>query len=243
MLHIPREEYSELKKKVQLYLSVNRFDAAEKLLKATLNDFGPLAHIHNLLGTIYHKQSRFVEALRQFETALEVNPQFIEAGLNLVATLCDLSRYEEARDVFSSLQKLINPRTKQPSLVMGRIANQHAASALLYQAANMIPEAIQEYRRALALYEDMPDIRMQLAKRLMESGQLEKAQQELELIVKQSPDLITARNYLGILYYKRGHRDLAKHQWEKALIAEPNNAIAKAYLAITSSSPAELAQN
>jgi len=237
MLQIPREEVVELKKKVQLYLSVNRFEAAEKLLKATLSDYGPLAHLHNLLGTIYHRQSRFVEALRQFETAVEINPQFVEAGLNLVATLCDLSRYEEARDVFSNLQKLIHPRTKQPGLVMGRLANQHAASGYLYEDSGMAAEAIQEYRRALSLYEQMPDVRLQLAKLLLKTGQLEKAQQELELIVKHYPDSVGARNYLGILYLKRGNADLAKHQWQKALSADPNDLTSKAYLAITAEAP------
>src|SRR3954453_3141286 len=100
-----RAELAEIRKKVALYLSVQRFDAAEKLLRATLTDYGPLANIHNLLGVTFHKQSRFVEALKEFNRALAVNPDFVEAALNLTATLCDLSRYDEAKTVFARLQQ------------------------------------------------------------------------------------------------------------------------------------------
>ena len=121
-----RHELGEIFSKVDLYLNVNRFDAAEKLLKSTLSDYGPLANVHNLLGVTYHKQSKFPDAIIEFNSALKTNPEFVEAALNLAATLCDLSRYDDARNVFVRLKALVDPKKKQPNLVLGRLADRHA---------------------------------------------------------------------------------------------------------------------
>lgn len=225
-----RAEIAEIRKKVNLYLSVGRFDAAEKLLKATLTDYGPLANVHNLLGVAYHKQSKFALALKEFNRALIANPDFVEAALNLAATLCDLSRYDEAREVFAKLQAQVNPKKRQPGLVLGRLANQHATNGAAYEESGMLGDAIQEYRKALALFDRMPDVKMALAKLYVRSGQNDKARQEFEEIVKQSPDVPEAHTWLGILYYKLGRKDLAKRHWEKAQQVDPNDLSSRAYL-------------
>jgi tetratricopeptide (TPR) repeat protein len=228
-----RAELGEVRKKVDLYLSVQRFDAAEKLLKATLADYGPLANIHNLLGVTFHKQSRFVDALKEFNRALTANPDFVEAALNLAVTLCDLSRYDEAKLVFAKLQQQINPKKRQPSLVLGRLANQHATNGQAYEDSGMFSDAIQEYRKALTLYERMPDVKLALAKLYVRVGQHDKAKVEFEDIVKQAPERPEAHTWLGILYYKLGRRDLAKRQWEKAQEVDPSDLTARAYLKLS----------
>ena len=225
-----RGELNEIKKKVTLYLSVNRFDAAEKILRAALADHGSLANLHNLLGVTFHKQSRFPEALAEFNKALTANGEFVEAALNLSATLCDLSRYDEARQVFQRLSEQVNPRKRQPSLVLGRLANQHVANAQAYDESGMPGEAIQEYKKALGLYERMPDVKLTLAKLYVRSGQVDRARQEFEEVVKMVPASADAHNWLGILYYKLGRRDLAKRHWEKAQQSDPNDLTARAYL-------------
>jgi tetratricopeptide (TPR) repeat protein len=234
-----RLEMAEVRKKVELYLSVNRFDAAEKLLKATLADHGALANVHNLLGVTYHRQSKFPFAIKEFNRALAANPEFVEAALNLAATLCDLSRYDEAREVFNKLGAQVNPRKKQPALVLGRLANQHAANGKGYEESGMLPEAIQEYRRALALFDRMPDVRLSLAKIYVRVGQNDRAREEFEEIVKGHADNAEAQTWLGILYYKLGRKDLARRHWEKAQQANPNDHAARAYLRIARDWPAE----
>lgn len=228
-----RAELAEIGKKINLYLSVNRFDAAEKLLKATLGDYGPLANIHNLLGVTFHKQSRFLDAIKEFNRALAVNPGFIEAALNLAATLCDLSRYDDARAVFGQITAQVNPKKKQPDLVLGRLANQHATNGRAYEESGMFGDAIQEYRKALSLFERMPDVKLRLAKLYVRVGQQDKARQEFEEIVKLAPDVADAHTWLGILYYKLGRKDQARRHWERAQQADPNDLTARAYLKLS----------
>ena len=139
---IARSELEAVKKKVGLFLQVHRYEAAEKLLKSTLSAYGSLANLHNLLGLTYHKQSRFVDAIEQFELARKDNPNYTEATLNLTATLCDLSRYEEAREIYATLKSDERTGKRHPKMVLGRIANMHASLARTYQECNMLPEAI-----------------------------------------------------------------------------------------------------
>lgn len=225
-----RSELQEVQKKVRLYLSVNRFDAAEKLLKATLSEYGPLANIHNLLGVTYHRQSRFSDAIKEFNSALSANPEFVEAALNLAATLCDLSQYDEAQQIFQHLNEKISPRRRQPNLVLGRLANQHAENGAAYEESGMVAEAITEYRKALSLYERMPDVKLMLAKLYLQAGQGDKAKTELEDLVKMMPDHTEGHNWLGIIYYKLGQKDLARHHWEKAQQSAPSNMTTRAYI-------------
>ena len=236
---VSRGEIAEVRKKVDLYLSVNRFDAAEKLLKATLTDHGSLANVHNLLGVTYHKQSKFVDALKEFNKALATNPDFVEAALNLAATLCDLSRYDDARQVFAHLQTQVNPKKRQPDLVLGRLANQHVENGRAYEESGMPGDAILEYKKALSLYERMPDVRLSLAKLYVRVGQNDKAKQEFEEIVKLSPEIPGAHTWLGILYYKLGRKDLAKRHWEKAQQVDPNDLASRAYIKLSREWPVE----
>ncbi len=135
---------------------MGRYEAAEKLLGNALEEHGSLANIHNLLGVTYHKQSKFADAVVQFTKALKINSAFVEAGLNLAATFCDLGKYDDAKAVFTEVLSVTPPNKKQPELIMGRLANQHAASGDLYEQSGLFLDAIAEYRKALAMFERMP---------------------------------------------------------------------------------------
>lgn len=230
-----REELKEIEEKARLYLSVGRFDAAEKILRSTLSDYGPLSNIHNLLGVTFHRQSKFREALQHFRKAWEVNGAFVEAALNLAATLCDLSQYEEARAVFSQIMGEMENVRKRPRLVLGRLANQHVATGRSYQENGMIAEAIQEYLKALSLYDHLPDVRLTLGKLYCQGDQLDRARQELETLVKEAPDMAEAYTWLGVVYFRLSNLTAAKDTWAKAQAMGDRGAPARAYLKIMQS--------
>jgi tetratricopeptide (TPR) repeat protein len=234
-----RAELAEILKKSNLYLSVGRFDAAEKLLKATLADYGPLANVENTLGLTYHKQSKFPLAVEAFNRALCINPDFIEAALNLAVTLCDLSRYDDAQSVFLKINQKVNPKKKLPGLVLGRLANQHVQNAKAYEESDLLAEAVLEYKKSLSLYSDMPDVKMALAKLHVRLGQLEKAKTECEEILKLYSDHYEAHTLLGILHFKLEQKDLAKRHWEKAYQANPKDAASRALVNLSRDWPTE----
>lgn len=225
-----RVDFSEIYSKVKLYLNVGRFEAAEKLLQTCLDEHGSLANLHNLLGVTFHKQSKFAQAIVQFTKALKLNPGFVEAGLNLSVTFCDLGRYDEAHSIFSEILSRAPANKKQPDLVLGRLANHHAACGSLYEQSGFVTEAIGEYRRALSLYERMPDVRISLGKLLFRSGQHERALQEFQNVANDFPNEAEAHLWLGITQWKLGQSDQAKRFWETAQALGTGDGIPNAYL-------------
>ena len=225
-----RVDFSEINSKVKLYLAVGRFEAAEKLLQNCIDEHGSMSNIHNLLGVTFHKQSKFADAVVQFTKALKINPGFIEAGLNLSVTLCDLGRYDDARSIFSEISAQAPTNKKQPDLVLGRLANQHASCGELYEQSGFTAEAIAEYKRALSLYGRMPDVRLSLGKLLFRSGQFDRALQEFQTMASDFPDEADAHLWLGIAQWKLGQSEQAKRVWETAQSLGNGDGVANAYL-------------
>lgn len=216
-----RAELAAVHKKVALYLNVGRYDAAEKLLKATLATHGSLANIHNLLGVTYHKQSRFPEAIREFKKSLRTNNDFTEAALNLSVLLSDLGQYEEARGAFDQALKQVRPGQRVPDLVLGRIANHHVTAARSYEQSFMSQEAISEYRKALSIYPKMPDVRLDLGRLYLHTGQPDKAFQEFSEILQVDPSNSQALMWAGIARHKAGKPEEARQLWRQAQAASP----------------------
>jgi tetratricopeptide (TPR) repeat protein len=227
-----RVDFTEIYSKVRLYLSVGRYEAAEKLLNNALDEHGSLANIHNLLGVTYHRQSKFAEAVVQFTKALKINSSFVEAGLNLAATFCDLGKYDDAKAVFTEVLASTPTNRKQPDLILGRLANQHADSGKLYEQSGLITEAMMEYKRALSLYEKMPDVRLSLGKLLFKTGQVDKALKEFQTVANQFPDEHEAQLWSGISNWKLGNVDLAHRQWQTAVSLQGGSGVSAAYLRI-----------
>lgn len=227
-----REELTDVQSKVALYLSVNRFDAAEKLLLATLAEYGPLANIHFNLGLTYHKQSKFPDAIKEFRKALDINPRYVEAALCLAATLCDVSAYEEAQKVFALAKGAVHPKRQLPDLVLGRLANYHAANGNYYGKAGQFQDAINEYRKALQLFPQLPDIKFELAKLYVQNGDLPLAQKELEETLQYQADFIEAMQLLGLVYFRLSAFEKARDIWLRTQSLREDDHISRAYLRI-----------
>lgn len=216
-----REELIEVKNKVEVYFSVGRYDAAEKLLLASIASYGHIANLENLLGLCYHKQNKFPDAITRFKNAIQKNPQFIESSLNLAAVLCDLSQYEEAKIIYERVSQFMDAKYKQPTMVMGRIANQHVNTADLYIQSGLFKEAIAQYKKALKIYPDMADVKLNLAKAYIEVKNLSDAQTELQDLLELRPNMQEATILLGQIHFQNGKTALAKELWKFANELQP----------------------
>lgn len=225
-----RYDLSELQNKVRIYHSVGRFEAAEKILLSTIDEYGSLANLHNLLGVTYHKQSKFADAIVQFTKALKINPNFVEAGLNLSATFCDLGRYDDAKTVFSEILASTPTHKKQPELVLGRLANHHAECGHLYAQNNLPHDAINEYKRALSLYERMPDVKIALGQVYFRTNQMDRALYEFQDAVRMFPDEAEAHLWLGVCLWKMDRKDQAMRSWETSRNLDDSTGLPQAYL-------------
>ena len=213
-----RVKLKDIQERVNIYLSVGRFGAAEKLLQDSIEELGDLANLHNLLGVTYHKQSKFSQAISEFQRALELNPKFVEAGLNLTILYCDLGLYEQGEHQYQSL-KLVFPTNESrqlPTLFLGRLANLHCQTAEYYQKAGLKVEAIKEYEKALSIFPSMPDKILSLASLEYDVGNLEKSKSRLkELSDKFAPNT-SVYNLLGLIHYREGDYTTAHNYWIKS---------------------------
>jgi len=76
------------------------------------------------------------------------------------------------------------------------------------------------------------DIRNKLARALFQLGQLAEAEAELKQTLEENPRFMAARVNLGLVYYRRGATEAAAHEWEECLAVAPDNAQARAFLAM-----------
>ena len=226
-----RDTLREIQDKVDIYLSVERFQVAEKLILGALKELGDLANLHNLLGLTYHRQSRFNDAIASFENARRINPKFIEPILNLTIIHLDLGLYEEAERFYEQAKNSLEAEDSQlSSLLVGRLANMHAETARAYEKVGLVGEAIKEFEKATALYPNMPDIILHLAQLEIQNGRRDRAQSYLlDMERRFSPDPLV-QNFIGLIAYQNGDYVEAKSRWRKAQEIHPEDRLSKSYL-------------
>lgn len=202
-----------------------------------LREFVALGHrfadVFNMLGVMCHAQTRYNEAVSAFEQALELNPRYTEAALNLSVTFNDLGRYDDAKRVYDGTLS----NTEQSSegidpFAKGKLANMHAEVSGAYAEAGAWDEAMVELDKAINLCPDFPDLRYRKAEMLQHLGHMEEAAKQLEHAVKVRPSYVQAAVMLGVVQQALGDKDTAIATWKKVLETHPDHRAVKAYLRI-----------
>lgn len=190
------------------------------------------ADIHHLLGVCLALIGRPAEALESFDSAVAINPRYVEALLNRAITLYEMGRYEEARASFESASEadLEEGVGRFPSVLATRLAQGHAQLAELYRQAGAMQESVDELRRAVELRPRFADIRNRLARTLMDSGDHDGAIRELRQILDVNPNFLSARINLGLAWYRSGDPAAARREWERCLVQRPDDPQVTGYL-------------
>jgi len=221
----------------------NEYAIAEQAFLQILSAKPDFADVQNKMGIIYKQTNRIELAVRAFEKAVELNPRYTEASLNLAVTLSDRGSYEKAREVFEKAAQFtekaaaapVADKTKsmKPALdpfVKGKLADEHRRVGKLYYDMGLLDEAIDEYQKALRLAPTFADIITQLGIALRDQGKHNEAIKEFNRAIEINANFIPARLNLGITYYSQGFYGLAEEEWRKALKINPDNAAIKTYL-------------
>jgi tetratricopeptide (TPR) repeat protein len=207
------------------------FQGARTVLERITERSQAFADVYNMLGVIYHDAGMFTKAEEALQKALEVNPAYSEAALNLAVLFNDLGRYAEASKVYAAaLHTTRRAPGELEAHVAGKIANMHADLGDAYRAAGRLPEAIVEYRKAVALGPRFVDLRVLLAGALRDSGDHAAAVTELLEALREKPEYHPARNQLGLCLYASDNVDGAVAAWKQVLEVEPSNLVAGMYL-------------
>lgn len=204
------------------------FEQAESQLREALAECDRYADVHDMLGVICHGRGNFVAAEHHFERALELNPAYTEAALNLAVTYNDRGKYELAREIYAKIK--VAPGTAIEPFARGKIANMHAEVGEAYADAGMLHEAIREYESATKLCPGFADLHVRLAVLHRQLGDHQAAKLAYESAIAAREAYVPARIGLGITLLSLGDTDGAIAQWQRALELEPESAQAKLYL-------------
>jgi tetratricopeptide (TPR) repeat protein len=208
------------------------FESALETFMGVIREYPQFADVQNKAGLCLAMLGRLDEALDRFDAALEHNSSYAEAHLNRGIILNDLGRHEEAREAFSKAGELdVADSQLFPSEVGNRIAVTHAKLGDLYLVADHPSEALQHYRAALEIRPRFMDIRSKFAETLIELGELDRAKEELDMILDSRPSFVGARVRLGVVLHRLGQDEAAIKEWNRCLKDDPRDMRARAYLA------------
>lgn len=207
---------------------------AEALFRQVVTRGVEYADVFNMLGVINHNEGKFQHAIDFFEKALQKNPHYTEALLNLAVLYNDLGKYAEAKKLYAKLRKGkgSEPRQIEPVL-QGKLSNLHADIGDIYRNIGLYSHAVAEYQKALQHNPHFVDIRLKLGMALRDAGELATAITELKNVIKQEPKYTDAFVQLGITYYALGKATDARKTWQQALKLSPKHVHAEMYLRLS----------
>ncbi|MCS6857577.1 MAG: tetratricopeptide repeat protein [Deltaproteobacteria bacterium] len=222
LLRLGREHYER-----------GEYDKAEPLLRALIESNHRFADVYNMLGLIYHLSGRLDEARAMFEEALAINPKYTDAALNLAVTYNALGFYEDSSRLYKeALRQSTSSADGIDPYIKGKIANLHAELAQAYEEVNLIEHAKEELLKALALCPSFVDLRVRLARIHRQLGEIDKAIEELQKAVELRSEYAPAWLGLGLAFLAQGKKEEARRAWKQAILIDPSNRLAQAYLRI-----------
>lgn len=222
------QELYELGKKL---FEEGKYSEAEPVLREVIRRSPRYADVHNKLGVICNLNGDLKGAAGHFEKALELNPRYTEASLNLAVTYNELGEFKKAQEVFTVAAQIAHPDPNMiDPFIAGKLANEHYRVGNMYLEFNMNDEAIEEYRKAIGLHPKLADVHTKLGIALRNKGKTEEAIVHFVKAKVINPGYGPAWVQLGLSYYMEGLTGLAFEEWQKALECNPNLKEAENYL-------------
>lgn len=213
-------------------------------LLTSLTQNGPaFADAFNFLGLSLAMIDRPQDALDAFDAALRVNPRYVEAYLNRAVVLNQLGREADAQASMARATELgAADSTGYPAVVANKLANGHASLGHDYRAAGSLDRAIEQYRRALELRPTFGDIRIALARALIESGRHVEAAADLDEVLRTRPTWLDAMLLRGLAAYLAGNLEAAGQMWDDASSRHPEEPRLEIYRSMLARRRQELRQ-
>lgn len=207
------------------------FHNAEPVLEQVAAEATRFADVFDMLGVIAHARGDHATAEERFRKAVDINPGYTDALLNLAVTLNDRRKYDEARAIFEQLGNATSRRDNDiEPFARGKIANMHADLGQAYADLGRLPDAIEQLEKAVALCPTFADLRTKLGIFYRDAGRLSDARDSLRSAVRENPRYVRAHVLLGSTLLAMGDKDAARASWNEALAVDPGNARATSFL-------------
>lgn len=226
-------QHQQLVERAKERFAVQDYYGCIHILEEVVASGKAFADAYHLLGLAYHLSGRSDKALEELDSALELNPHYIEAHVHRGIVLNELGRSEEAEVAFESGRASRQADRKGiPAHSAAKLANLHAELGGAYADAGALNKAIDQYRFALELGPEFHDLRYRLGRLLLDAGRSLEAREELELVVEARPGFTDGRSALGLACYVSGDAPTAHDVWAQLQADFPEDPRARAYLAM-----------
>ena len=201
-------------------LSIAYFDAGQ--YQKALEPLGRAVRLdprgvgaHHMLGKTYFMLGDFTKSVSELEAALDLAPGDYDIAYTL--GLAHLKRHElaPARQIYERMLARLGDRP-QLHIIFGRA----------YRETSFLPEAIEEFKKAVALDPHFPRAHYYLGLTyLLKDGaaRLDDAAAEFKVELGAHPEEFFANYYLGVVYVIQRKWDEAVGFLEKATRIEPDN--------------------
>ncbi len=188
--------------------------------------------VYNLMGLCNSMLNDYKVAVSYYQKALELNPAYEEARLNLLITLSDLGKYKEADAELTIMMASTKMRPDELSpAIKARLAEGYRELAALDLESGRIEEAEKLINEAVELAPMYADLLVFHGKILRRGGRLSEAEDVLEKAVAINPGYHNCHLELGLVHFQQGAYDTAKEHLQKAReISEGTSREAELYL-------------
>jgi protein O-GlcNAc transferase len=216
-------------------------DAVQDLFKDYPNE--PI--LFNIKGACHAGLGQLDVAVKNYEEAISIQPDYAKAHFNLAGSLHDLGQLEAAVKSYKKTLKIApdyaeahnNLGNVFKDLEQGDSAVQSYKKALeikpdyveaqyslgiMLQDLGQLDEAIESYKAAIKIKPNFVDAFNNLGVALLDLGQLDEAVKSYKSALKLKPDFVEAINNLGIAFYKLSQMEEAIKSYKKAIAIKPD---------------------
>lgn len=170
------------------------------------------ADLHAEHGITLYKEGKIEAARKEWQTALELDPQYVDAHYNLAKSYQDEKQFDLAEAEFRAILQ-VDPDDSDAHLGLASIADER----------DDWENSIREYREVLRLEPDDDETRRNLVWDLIQHGDLADAQTELGKISQDSPkDDAPLWVLLGEAFEKQGDNYHAIEAYKEVLEINPD---------------------
>ncbi|MBD3373117.1 MAG: tetratricopeptide repeat protein [Candidatus Coatesbacteria bacterium] len=203
-------------------------------LRMAVGEGKTYADVFNLIGMCHSLRGEYESAATYYRKALDLNPDYEEARLNLMITLSDLGRYDNVETEMHRLYGSVGEEgghNLQPALA-SRLANAYLDLSQLEFQAGRLKESERLIDAALELAPQYPDIHVFRGKLLRRFGRIDEAGETLQKALEINPKYGKGHLELGIVYFGAGDLENAKEHLRSAkLLDESTGRTVDLYLA------------
>ncbi len=207
--HVPNQ--GKNLKAVIKHMRAGDLDEAEKLLLAVLDNNPDAGFARMLLGNIHYKNKNYMEALEEYQRALELSPDLTPLPLMMGLTYRAMEDTDSALAQFDQALQL-DPGQMKVYLQMGRTQI----------GADHLDDARETLDKALSVNPDSISARLMSIELLTRNNESDKAMAELERMASERPNLMVAHKMMGMLHAKAGDTDKAKGCFETVIKLAPD---------------------